>query len=74
MVAPSRLAVILPGVFDQVLQHGADESAIRGYPDAVVDGEADPAAWLAGLQFTGDGGDLRAEVDRPEAHFRARYP
>ena len=73
MVAPSRLAGIFPRVFDQVLQHGADESAIRVYPDAVVDGEADPATGLAGLQFTGDGGDLRAEIDRFEAHFRARY-
>ena len=41
--------------------------------NAVVDGEADLAAGLAGLQFTGDGGDLRAEIDRYEAYFRARY-
>src|SRR5580658_4340937 len=59
------LAGIFPRVFDQVLQHGADESAIGVYPDAVVDDEADRAAGLAGLQFTGDDGDLRAEIDRP---------
>ena len=62
----------LPGVFDQVLQHGADETAIRGHPDAVLDGEADPAAGFTGLQFAGDGGDLRAEIDRSEVHARLR--
>src|ERR1700734_2551185 len=37
----------LPGVLDQVLQHGADQGAVRGDPDAVADGEADDAAGLA---------------------------
>ena len=54
--------------------HGADESAVRGHPDAVLDGEADPAAGFTGLQFVGDGGDLRAEIDRSEVHVGARHP
>src|SRR5580700_10050179 len=49
----------LPGVLYQVLEHGADESMIRGHPDTVLDGEADPAAGLAGSQFGGDRDDLR---------------
>jgi hypothetical protein len=44
-----------PGVLDQVLQHGADQGTVRGDPDAVVDGEADGAARLAGVQFGADG-------------------
>src|SRR6266404_3672128 len=50
------LAGIFRRVFDQVLHHGTDESAIGVHPDTVVEGEADPAAGLAGLQLTGDGG------------------
>ena len=42
--------------------------------NAVIDGEANPAAGLAGSQFSGDGGNLRAEINRSQAHFRARYP
>ena len=41
--------------------------------NAVLDGEADPAARLAGLQSGGDVGDLRAEINRSEAYFRTRY-
>jgi hypothetical protein len=38
----------LPGVFEQVLQHGADKAAVRGDPDAVRDDETDLAARVTG--------------------------
>src|ERR1700722_5343222 len=62
----------LPGVLDQVLQHGADQGAVRGDPDAVVDGEADGATRLAGVQLGAEGGDLGGQVDRFGVHVGTR--
>jgi circadian clock protein KaiC len=63
----------LPGVLDQVVENGADENTIRGGPDAVLDGEADPAAGITGSQAVGDRADLRAEIDRHQVQVGARY-
>jgi len=71
VVAPSGE---LPGVLDQVLKHGADENTVRGHPDAVLDGEADPAAGITRSQAVGDRDDLCAEIDRYEVQVGARHP
>src|SRR5580698_2104384 len=63
----------LPGILDQVLEQGADETTVRGRPDAALDGEADLAAGLAGSQFTGDRNYLPAEIDRYQVQVGARH-
>ena len=64
----------LPGVFEQVLQHGADQAAVRHHPDAVLDGEAHRAAGALGLKLTGDDRGLGAQIDRLPVHAGPRDP
>ena len=73
MVASVAPGGELPGVLDQVLKHGPDENTVRGHPDILLDGEADPAAGITGPQALRDRGDLRAEIDGFKVHVGVRY-
>ena len=64
----------LPGVPDQVLYHRADETAIRGHQDTVLDGDAHLPAGFSGPQVADDVGHLRAEINEPEVYLAARDP
>src|SRR5450755_653524 len=59
----------LPGVFEQVVQHGPDQGAVRDGPDAFLHGHPNLTAGVAGAEPVADGGDLGAEVDVLEAHL-----
>jgi hypothetical protein len=63
----------LPGIFKQVLQHGPDQGAVRGDPDAVFDGHPDPAAGVTDLELIADGGDLGAEINVSETYLGAGH-
>ena len=54
----------LPGVAQEVVEHGVDESTVRDHHDRFLDGESDPATRLTALELGSDAGGLRAEIDR----------